>query len=151
MKNKVLFLDIDGVLNSEAWFSGPDNTPGQLGKLDPEACALLEQVIQRTGCKLVLSSSWRYSISPLAIESLLEERGTESACFLESTGPDLSTRDDEILLWTKTHPVSEWAAIDDTSLPTIAKLGRFVRTEFATGMTQEHVDALVRILGEIST
>ena len=60
---KVIFIDIDGVLNSEInqdlnfkqgrWFS--HNLI-----LDPEAMLCLKEIIDQTGAELILSSTWRY-------------------------------------------------------------------------------------------
>lgn len=150
---KILFLDIDGVLNSEEWFSGTDSTPGQQGKLDPRACTLLEQAIQQTGCQLVLSSSWRSSMSAQDVETLLHARGVHSAKVVGLTGPDFRTRDAAILLWVEENGITEWAAIDDNTLPQVAALERAVKTEYDKGMEPGHVEALVQILGlsEVAT
>ena len=79
---KVLFLDIDGVLNSENWFAyriycvknnmvnilmnfvdtDDRNIKHKLTMLDDRAIANLNRIIEETGCKVVLSSSWRSSI-----------------------------------------------------------------------------------------
>lgn len=78
---KVLFLDIDGVLNSQNWFgfmkycedngtvekilnyvdTNDDDVKYKLHMLDDRAIANLNRIIEATGCKVVLSSSWRSS------------------------------------------------------------------------------------------
>ena len=53
---KVIFLDIDGVLNSmscKATIEGFDF-------VEDEKVALLKEIIDLTGAKVVLSSTWRY-------------------------------------------------------------------------------------------
>ena len=63
--SKVLFIDIDGVLNSDAFFSSKYHdrlllSRGEHGTLhDPRACALLGKIKKATNCKIVMSSSWR--------------------------------------------------------------------------------------------
>ena len=54
---RVLFLDIDGVLNGHEILLAA----GCCG-IDPKCVAHLNWVLERTGCKLVLSSAWRYMI-----------------------------------------------------------------------------------------
>lgn len=57
---KLLFLDIDGVLNSYR----SDLVLGQartIENLDPIAVALLQKVVKETGCVVCLSSNWRFS------------------------------------------------------------------------------------------
>ena len=53
---KILFLDFDGVLNSEKYVKN-SNEFGVV--IDPERMILLKQIIDSTGAKIVLTSSWR--------------------------------------------------------------------------------------------
>lgn len=48
--NKIIFLDIDGVVNLASDY---------YLKFNKEALLLLEHIIQKTGAKIVVSSSWR--------------------------------------------------------------------------------------------
>ena len=52
---RVLFLDVDGVLNTYDGFSGYD--PKEF--LKKEMTLRLKAIIEKTNCKIVLSSSWR--------------------------------------------------------------------------------------------
>lgn len=59
---KILFLDIDGVLNTKYWYSQMDrNAPkDQYGYgFDPTSVANLAQIIEKTGAEIVISSSWK--------------------------------------------------------------------------------------------
>ena len=92
---KVLFLDIDGVLNSQNWFgwraycmknkgigefdmdkhlTDDKYVLYKLSMLDQRAVANLNRIIDETGCKVVLSSSWRCLWNPkendLTVEAL---------------------------------------------------------------------------------
>ena len=49
---KIVFLDIDGVLNHEAWYN---KTKGKEGDIDPHCIELLNQL---EGAEIVVSSSW---------------------------------------------------------------------------------------------
>lgn len=53
---KVLFLDIDGVLNCH------DARPNGYCGIHPGKVRLLDQIVERTGCRIVLASAWRYLI-----------------------------------------------------------------------------------------
>ncbi len=63
--SKVLFLDIDGVLNSEAFVESRGPRPSGKGleldlwHLDRNAVALLQRIVDETGCMVVVSSDWR--------------------------------------------------------------------------------------------
>lgn len=56
---KVIFLDIDGVLNSEEFFI---NNKGLNLEIDEEKVKILKEIIDKTGAKIVISSSWRGAI-----------------------------------------------------------------------------------------
>ena len=51
---KIIFLDIDGVLNDDG--TVPERGPA----VDPEMVARLSQIVSRTGADIVLSSSWKW-------------------------------------------------------------------------------------------
>jgi hypothetical protein len=53
---KVIFLDIDGVLNT----TSTTEMFEEYTFVEDEKVQLLKQLVTRTGAKIVLSSSWRY-------------------------------------------------------------------------------------------
>lgn len=152
LEQVVLFLDIDGVLNSHRYmgvhpdaFSDEDG-PEDLWELDPEACARLENLIQRTRAVLVVSSMWRKYHSAEELTRFLRLRGCPSAVVVGVT-PDLAApRGDEIHAYLKEHPeVSQFAIVDDDAdlEPFFDKL---VQTTMAEGLLDHHVEALVKLL-----
>ena len=52
---KVLFLDIDGVVNNKR----TEKSFGGFMAIDPAMAALVQRIVRNTGCEIVLSSSWR--------------------------------------------------------------------------------------------
>ncbi|MCH9637827.1 MAG: hypothetical protein K0U16_07785 [Gammaproteobacteria bacterium] len=65
---KLLFLDIDGVLNHAQWFQARGRIKGRSrafftylqSSVDPECLERVNLITELTGAKIVLSSSWRY-------------------------------------------------------------------------------------------
>lgn len=57
---KIIFLDVDGVLNYEYC----KYKVGAYYGVDPEKVALLKQIVDATKAKIVLSSTWRREITP---------------------------------------------------------------------------------------
>ena len=63
--NKLLFLDIDGVLNSAAFYKGPKykmykiKNPWHAKQYDLDKIKLLKEIHDKTKCTIVMSSSWR--------------------------------------------------------------------------------------------
>lgn len=56
--DKYIFLDIDGVLNSNDWFEKNKDVDG-LVEIDPSKLILLKEIVDCTEAKIILSSSWR--------------------------------------------------------------------------------------------
>src|SRR3954466_5115815 len=102
---KVIFLDIDGVLNCKTT-SNPRKFPYIV---DPKLLKRLKRLLEQTGAKVVLSSTWRYD--PAGIFS-----AKHSGIPFVDVIPDMpkKPRRDEILAWLKRHPnVKRFVVIDD--------------------------------------
>ena len=110
---KILFLDIDGVVNCE---TTAQRHRGAIG-VDPYMAFLVARIVERTGCKIVLSSSWRYY--PDACDEV-------TRCvmpFFDTTpkmpllgGAERKERGHEIKAWLDAHPeVERYAILDDNS------------------------------------
>ncbi len=102
---KVIFLDIDGVLNSENT-RNPRKLPYVV---EPRLLKRLYGLLRQTRAKVVLSSTWRYD--PAGLFSARHWR----IPFIDVT-PDLpkQPRSKEILTWLKAHPkVTRFVVIDD--------------------------------------
>jgi len=54
---KLLFLDVDGVLNHHGFVTG-----AQSCNIVPECVGRLNRIIAETDCKIAISSAWRYMI-----------------------------------------------------------------------------------------
>lgn len=60
---KIIFLDIDGVLNSDEYFDKIKylKIEGIESEIDRKKVKLLQEAVKQTGAKVVLTSSWRYT------------------------------------------------------------------------------------------
>ena len=82
---KVIFLDIDGVLNSEDWFkrrfeeTDKDIVHSQYPfyEFDKGLVQNLNRIIKETGAKVVVSSTWRLGRSVEELQEILEKVGFE--------------------------------------------------------------------------
>lgn len=76
---KVIFLDIDGVLNHQYFYterSGMDTMPKYpFSEFCPVAVKNLNQLIEATGAKVVVSSSWRTGRTTEQLQELLNSVG----------------------------------------------------------------------------
>lgn len=145
---KVLFLDVDGVLNSMEFFAKMPATK-HLDMVDPKPVRRVLRVLRATGAAIALSSTWR--AYPALIDKL-EEAGLP-LCTLPPT-PQLPEgalhRHHEIRAWLAEYgPVERFAIIDDDAdagaHPELAPY--FVKTHAKYGMYGKHEKQLIEILG----
>ena len=173
---KVLFLDIDGVLNSENWFAyriycvknnmvnilmnfvdtDDRNIKHKLTMLDDRAIANLNRIIEETGCKVVLSSSWRSSIESENIftQDLLKLKGFKYE-FYDVTPrlwfSDFSIRrGEEIKFWldkeSEKHEIESFVILDDDSDMLPEQMNNFIHIDGQVGLTDRDVLAAIEIL-----
>lgn len=165
---KVLFLDIDGVLNSQPFlieaqrirkdWEHSSSTERSISMINPDAVELLNEIVQRTDCAVVVSSSWRIGNNRHELQHYLELRGFRFSvlgCTPIISTPD-SKRGHEIQRW-----LDEWEAknpgdiiesftiLDDDS-DMAHLMDRLVQTKFTVGLTNAHVEHAVSLLGEAS-
>jgi hypothetical protein len=146
---KVLFLDIDGVLNRGGFSSTAQST-----SFDPLAITRLNRLLAATGARLVLSSSWRYVIldgtmSLSGFEFLMRTHGLMRGAFYDHTCGDevVPERGAQIKRWLAEHNVEGWAAVDDQPLQLGDASWRHVRTDPTQGLTDADAARLAAILG----
>lgn len=76
---KIVFLDIDGVLNHETWLVSKESRNADKSSeskwFNPRCVELLNDLTDATGAKIVLSSSWRKSATIVSLKELFKEVG----------------------------------------------------------------------------
>ncbi len=149
MEKKVIFLDIDGVLNSAFY----DRIRGaEDGNIDPSRMPLLKKIVIETGAEIVLSSSWRRHWEPDGHgEVFCELNGIFKSFGLEITDktPVLGTRSEEISAWLENHPeVKNYVILDDAFFGWGAHETHLVKTSafIGKGLTDKHADEAIKIL-----
>lgn len=161
---KCLFLDFDGCLNSADYTrnrrSIPRPTPH---RIDAQAVPHLNTVLKRTGAKVVISSNCRHGHTAEGLQVILRTHGVEcevigvTPAFTKnfSRHPEDDTRvsvavprGKEIQAWLAEHPeVVRFAILDDKD-DMCELMPYLVQTDFEYGLTAEHVEPLVKLLGE---
>ena len=175
---KVLFLDIDGVLNSENWFAyriycvknnmvnilmnfvdtDDRNIKHKLTMLDDRAIANLNRIVEETDCKVVLSSSWRSSIESENIftQNLLKLKGFKYE-FYDVTPrlwfSDFSIRrGEEIKFWldkeSEKHEIESFVILDDDSDILPEQMNNFIHVDGQVGLTDRDVLTAIEILNK---
>ena len=129
---KVLFLDIDGVVNCRTTVQ---RHQGFIG-IDPMMAFLVGKIQLDTDCQIVLSSDWRHS--PDGVEEV-EARVAKLLDKTKSLDITYSIqRGSEIKEWLDRHPdVTRYAILDDNNNMLDEQQKNFFKTSWATGITPE--------------
>lgn len=166
---KVIFLDIDGVLNSDDYAKRYHRErlmdKGQHIWVDPDAVELVRDLCESYNIKIIISSSWRcfslddtirnlntyrdlrpllkyvIGITPRTVE---RNRGREIEMLLD----DWSRYVDTGLIHKsyRDKGLIEYAIVDDDSDILPSQKGHFVQTDWSTGITKEDIDWIKEVL-----
>lgn len=169
-----LFLDIDGVLNSRAFFGGyksEEEVPASeeeqkvifrlasssqfalssLRQLDPVAIQRLNRLIQESGAKIVISSTWRRLWNLADLGTMLRAKGFLGEIVgqtpVERDFGCVSERGAEIQAWLDTQVAAPFVILDDDN--DMGHLSeRLVLTDAKVGLTDKDVDRALELLRE---
>lgn len=110
---KVIFLDVDGVLNSDSYIEKQLNNPnkGIESEIDVATIKLLKKAIDATNARIVLASSWRRVRKCEALEKLFMQYGI---LLKEKTPYIHGERGLEIKQYLKEHEnIDQYLILDD--------------------------------------
>lgn len=143
---KVIFLDIDGVLNSHrsavAFGGMPFDVHAHRGRFDEIAIRLIGGIAEVSGAQIVLSSSWRNDTNWEQIGPAL------GLAIVDRTPSMLGPRGREIAAWLAAHPeVTAYAIVDDDGDMLPEQRPYFVHTDMAEGFTWECALKLAELMG----
>lgn len=162
---KIIFLDIDGVLNSADYGNSEFYLISTAGlsdaeimlthhhhHLDPKAIQILNDLVKRSGAEVVLSSTWRGRYTPEEMTVMLKDRGAEFE--IKASTPKLFgkiseriPRGKEIAAYLRglEETVESFVILDDHD--DMLQLKKFlVHTTMKHGLTQDDVEKALKIL-----
>ena len=147
---KVIFLDIDGVLNSDEYLDKVKNSDiqGIERDIDVEKVKLLKRAIDETGARVVLSSSWRwYKESREKIKEQLQKHNLKFIDITPTRTDKTLKREEEIQIWLDSHPeVVNYVILDDEKISCESMKKHHVKTTFSRGLTIESAQTAIEIL-----
>lgn len=147
--SKFLFIDVDGVLNNRATLSA--GTSAWL--LDNDCLLLLKDIVDKTNCQIVLSSTWRCFEQGKSV--LKQHFNKNNIPLWISQTPDLNKngihgnhfeRKEEISLWILDNQVDlnvDTIAIIDDNFDACLIFGSFFQTSFSFGLTRNIADNII--------
>ena len=147
---KMIFLDIDGVMNSKRnalRLQAEGVSDKLMRQFDPEAVQCLNRILNDTGAQIVISSTWRRLWSLDSLRSHFKEQGVERPERIVGETPTVFSgcRGREIELWLRDHDCDGFLILDDDSdmTPFMEKL---VKTSFDNGLTATEANEVMERL-----
>lgn len=135
---KILFLDVDGVFTSMkalSWFN-----------YDIYSVNFIRWVCDKTGAKIVISSTWRFNHNPKFFGAIFgEERIHEDwrTPYLKRKMSQHIDRGEEIKDWLNRHPeVTQYLILDDDADMLPEQKSSFIQTDMHNGILYEHMQAI---------
>ena len=159
---KVIFLDLDGVLNSERSFlAAAPIDPMEPSyheyltqrTIDPVAVGLLNRLALQLDARIVISSTHRKhferSADPLAeMQAYFGQLGVDAARIIGATPSLHKERGHEIQHWLDRQPwVTDYVILDDSTDMLLSQLDHFVRVDGLVGLTAANYYQASSILG----
>ena len=168
---KIIFLDFDGVLNTEHYqsllqYQGKPWQDEYGAFFDPNAVKQLKRIIDATGADIVVESSWKY-LGLDAMKELWKVRSlpgrvidiTPSSIsdeYLSNVDLDnldasmLHCKGLEIASWLSKYETQDirYVIIDDEYVILDSQLSHFILTNPYEGITEEQANKIISILNE---
>ena len=152
MEKPIIFLDFDGVLNTEQ-YQVQLSVAGQSGKdawgapFSPTAIANLRKILDATDARIVISSSWRYVHGLGGLRMMWDIR--ELPGEIQDTlpcGTDNLSRGEEIACWLSQHNAPSYVIMDDLNDFMPSQYDRHVEVNPVTGITEADAQKAIAIL-----
>ena len=164
---KVIFLYVDGVLNTENTFERIHNEWKNTGirnvELDEFRIEILSKIVERTSAKIVLSSTWRLGFKKENDKLIPSKKETiELVRLLNKYNlniyditSNINWREDAINEWISRHSdIESFVVIDDDIKDLMTfKDKELIQTKFfgdvdESGLCEFHIDDAIRILNK---
>lgn len=147
---KIIFLDIDGVLNSEKYYRSVDRKRKNWNRFDPKVVGFIKRLVEEFSAKIVISSTWRFGAVKMLNDELTKS-GLKKYLHKDWKTPQVypSHRGTEIKMWLDNHSeVVNYLILDDDDSLLEEQVQNFVRTDLKNGMQEEHLGKAAEILIE---
>jgi hypothetical protein len=156
-QSKILFLDIDGVMVT--WKSGWDQKTGR--SIFDEACVnALNDLIDSTGAKIVISSTWRNGYTIKELQELFRDNGFWYSENIIGKTPELQPenlgerirwplRGEQIQSWLTSakHDFSNICILDDDDDMSLL-IDKLIQTDWEDGLTPGRAKKAKGLLNE---
>lgn len=152
MNRPVVFLDFDGVLNTEQYqarlaVEGKPTKDAWGHLFDPRAVANLRRILDATDAGIVISSSWRYVHRLGSLRMMWEMRDLPGE-ILDTLpcGAQYISRGEDIEIWLNRNDHPDYVIIDDLNDFFPTQHDRYVETNPIVGITKADAIKAIEIL-----
>lgn len=152
----VIFLDIDGVLRHEDFFKRLICTQTYGGssssaKFDWRSMSNLNRIIEETGAKVVISSSWRFGKKIEDLQKIFADNNfageiVDLTPIYSGSFTHEVSRGKEIGDWLADNPVESYCIIDDCNDILSEQEKNFVLVDSKHGLTEYDAEKAIQIL-----
>ena len=159
---KIIFLDIDGVLNHERYYVERQTKiinkewkiPHPYGEIDPNCVKLLADLSKEYDIKTVVSSTWRLGRSVEELNEILNyhHKGIMVIDKTMSSHGDGWVRGNEILAWIDKNiegfktEYTDYVILDDDSDMLLWQKDNFIKIDRFVGVTPQTIFQIKKIL-----
>lgn len=159
---KVIFLDIDGVLNSEKFWTEISQSgrwikaekegrnrdeQSALANIDRNAVDLLNRIVKETDAEIVISSTWKNDIN---LPYKLRYMGLIKPYYGITPYSNTRHRGTDIELWLDLYKEDnteiKYVILDDDTDMLEEQMPFFIHTDFRVGLTEQDVKKAIEIL-----
>jgi HAD domain in Swiss Army Knife RNA repair proteins len=160
---RIVFLDIDGVLNNQLWYESTKGICRERDDLDPKNIEQLNNLIKATGAKVVVTSVWRLGRSVAELQAILDGNGFEGevigttldlrykehgACILRGNEIYCWIQEHEDLIGEKSHEYKRYVILDDDSDMLYWQRNNFIHVDPYCGLTPNIIFHAEKILNQ---
>jgi hypothetical protein len=153
LMEKIIFLDFDGVLNTEyyqnlLYHEGKALQDEYGSYFDPEAVKQLKRIIDTTQADIVVESSWKY-LGLEAMQEMWDEREMPGRV-IDITPTVGYNKGIEIASWLSEHTTegTKYVIIDDEYVILDSQQPHLILTNPYDGITEELADRAISILNK---
>lgn len=159
---KIIFLDIDGTLNNAEFYnrkaaSDFESINHPYNEFDPNSIDKLNWLVNETGAKVVITSTWRLGYTLEQLQQLFFKLGFKGEIIsMTGIGCRECVRGNEIFTWIKNNQellgyesyfeYDKYVILDDDSDMLLRQKNNFIQVDRQVGITNTVIYTAIKIL-----
>lgn len=136
----IIFLDIDGVMNSETYYKSVNTKHKNFSRFNPISINIVTKLVKEFNAKIVISSLWRFAMKK-ELSQELKKSNLVNYLHNDWSTPVIQPghRGKEIKLWLDSHPdITDFLILDDDEDILPEHSSCHIKTTLLEGLQEEH-------------